>query len=484
MTKIYFFSFILKEKNINIKKGFTGGFAAILQCKSILQILTSCVKSSLSSASYLMKNFNFSYKPLSFLVNKRSTSGNFENDIRTHFIRFALSFVNSKEPSIIQEAMNVRYILPAIFNQLANDEPALLIEFISSLYQNILLNNSIARKAKTAFFGGYFLDQMANIYKDKAKLSTKLEKLLENFLPDLCCSPTCGISFNDPNWHSFRPSGSSIRNKSLLRFILLLQPNKELSHQKLVLKILFSAPDIISNYLRNLNYAFEPRNSVRWFQNITFLAKIISLPPPPFIAINSNQSSQLHPINVKFLLKNTLPSVLTRGLLSQGLQNDSKLIKFQIVAILLIIFDKISTVITNYEEFIQSNKRKDLLISDEIKLNWENSPEEFLREIRKQLPDFQVIVAIYRNLSNLNDSNDENNYLILYERLLKLIYYYNKYFPESLIEANFDLLKLIPKNFQSLPECIQHRLLQILRSSDLKWSSKSSFFLSIYSLNK
>ena len=68
---------------------------------------------------------------------------------------------------MIQTAMQTRFILPAIFHELGNDAVPLIIEFVSYMEEYILKNQNLSRKSKAAFFGGYFLDQMASIYKDR-----------------------------------------------------------------------------------------------------------------------------------------------------------------------------------------------------------------------------------------------------------------------------------------------------------------------------
>ena len=371
---------------------------------------------------------------------------------------------------MIQTAMQTRFILPAIFHELGNDAVPLIIEFVSYMEEYILKNQNLSRKSKAAFFGGYFLDQMASIYKDRANESIELEELLDRFLVTLCCSPTCGIVFSDPEWNIGRSTNATIRNKPLLRFISALTPASNQKHQELVLNVLLVAPDIIEDFLTQLSLSFEPRESIKWIENISFLGKIISLPHPPFQSIDIQSLSDnfdiIPPKSVDVLATNIIPSVLSRTILSQGLQHDSDLVKFQTTLILLRIFEKIEIVIVKCKEYSsKSNHKKE----------WIDFTSTLLQSLKKQLPDIQVVISLHKHISsNFTNNSEDKQQEILYEKTLCLLQYYHSTFTGILSGANFDILKLMTKDFDSLPLSIQIPIISLLDNSSLKWTSMVS----------
>ena len=395
---------------------------------------------------------------------------------------------------MILSAMKIRFILPAIFHELANDAIELIIEFILSMEKYILNNVSITRKAKASFFGGFFLDQMATIYKDRYHESDELLLILDRFLTNLCCSLTCGIVYSNPDWFigCSKESLSKIRNKPLLRFISSLKPTSNENHQKLTLNILKVAPDIIEIFLKQISLSYEPRFSTKWFENISFLSKIISLPPPPFqplfdsfhglhLISSNSQSSKVDilPTNTDILVNNIFPSVLSRSILTQGLQHDNKTVKYQTLTITIIIIEKLNQTINKLREEIKFSSKQ--------KKKWKEYIDHILQDLKKLLPDIQVIIGLHQQISTdfiekkpTDDNIDDSDVSIelLYEKTLCLLKFYHLCFPGILSGANFDILKLISVNFNTLPYSIQINIISLLNNPTLKWTTKGKFYFS------
>ena len=472
--------------------------------------------------------------------------------------------------------MQIRFLLPGIFNELMNDHPKLILLYVKHLNEYILKNQSISHKIKVAFFSGYFLDQMGNIYKKlnedykdqdtsnpfsewnefKAKKTQDKEDDEENeeemylrykaseknllnylhgFLNELCCSEKAGIVYKDPDWYIGRPITLKYRNKSLLRLILLLKPSTCINQQRLVLNILSVAPDIIESYIKQITISFESRLTFKWLENISFITKIISLPPPPIHKFksksiirtdelltslsssnpfsqsdpssdgtNSNTGNvgmessisgigsgndQIPPSDHTILLNNLIPPVLNiRNLFTQCLTSESKLIKYQFLIILSSIFMKLNK--------IKSSIQLEIKNSSHFKNEWKNYFNKFIQDVRKQLPELSLIIQCYSFIvtqfnttqspspsPSSNPASSLNQYYLLYDKILSLFYFYKIYFKGVFSDFNFDTLKLISSDFIHLPLSIQSTILLLLSDSNLLWTNKRSYPFLIFLLS-
>lgn len=459
------------------------------------------------------KTFNFAYKPVTMLASmrggsmSRATEKNDDNIIRTHFIRLALALVASGDMTAIQSAMTIRQILPATFRLLHLDSSSLLVDLVVTLQHHILMNMDLAHKAKTSFFGGFFLDQLATIYAARCgeeepanAADAKLKVCLDRFLPELLCSSSCGIVYPDPDWSVYREKNAPIRNRALLRFALALQPTESEPQQRLVLKVLSTAPDIVAPYLASLPLAFDPRPSVSWLQNVRFLCKVVTLVPVPLSPSSSDANVLLGspPVDIQVVSRSILPSaVISRAAISQGLQHKSPMVRSQTVVLVLSVFAKLRSSLRQMEE--ATGVEGPLLASPA----WSQFRASILEDIRARLPDVQVVVKLYTLLTKEHvaeakepASDDQGDAVMaeattpsveeaategtgglsdeeLLQGVLQVIDCFQEFFPTSLVEARFDVVRLITSKFIDQEPAVQQHIVDILlRKPQSGWIGK------------
>lgn len=207
-------------------------------------------------------------------------------------------------------------------------------------------------------------------------------------------------------------------------------------------------------YWQAVALTLEPRLSSKWLANVAFFGSIISLPVPtdsfflPSPAASSSSSPALYqptPPPLANIMENILPSVNMKAHFTKGLQSPSALVQHCTAVGLAKCLIKCEEVLVTFRK-IQS-----VLEEDETNGQWAKRTREIEREIRKRVPEFQVIVAFSQpkptgQPGNLKDnvlppSNHSVKASLLSEIAQRLLWLYHRCVPSLVAEARFDVGK-------------------------------------------
>eukprot|EP01116_Phalansterium_solitarium_P023125 TRINITY_DN7940_c0_g1_i3.p1 TRINITY_DN7940_c0_g1~~TRINITY_DN7940_c0_g1_i3.p1 ORF type:complete len:324 (-),score=46.63 TRINITY_DN7940_c0_g1_i3:187-1158(-) len=180
---------VFKEFLKNIYSCLASEFAHVVGVA--FRLLTGVVSSNTAVARDLFHAFNWGWKPLQQMADKRSkTPGNVEQNVRTHFVRFATAFVRVPDPSLTEELLAMMGFVSTVFKGLRQDPPELAWDFLDALQTNVVATKEVSRKVKAAFFNGFVLEQIAKLYKSSGnKEGRKFVERVHQFLMNLCCGP-------------------------------------------------------------------------------------------------------------------------------------------------------------------------------------------------------------------------------------------------------------------------------------------------------
>lgn len=288
--------------------------------------------------------------------------------------------------------------------------------------------------------------------------------------------------------------GGRVYNKILSNVLKMLRVNEDPRQQELALKILAACPELVAGYLPSSGITLEPRLSSRWLVNIAFLGAVISLPVPlesfylpvmQNVASSSSQARQFkpNPPPLSTLVENILPSMSLKTHLSKGLQSNSALVQHATAVTLAKCLQKCEEVLSAL------HKVHVALEEDEFIGQWSKCRQELQTEIRKRLPDFQVIIAFSQQKASPNtavEGSASTKLGLLTEVAQRLLWLYHRCVPSMVAEVNFEVGKSLQGLWQKddprlsesdrtgLPVVQQLLVLQMLgESSQFSWSAKS-----------
>ena len=182
------------------------------------------------------------------------------------------------------------------------------------------------------------------------------------------------------------------------------------------------------------------------------------------------------------VIENVLPSVNTKAHFSRGLQSASPLVQHYTALAIAKCLTKYKTVLTFF------SKVQAVLEEDEDGGQWSRRRQEIEREVRRRVPDLQVIVAFSQQRSG--DSAATQNAIqaaLLAESSTRLLWLYHQCLPSLVAEARFGVGKLLlyisdtvlPErdSLDSIAGLATLRQLHVLRllqeSEQFAWSGKT-----------
>ena len=199
----------------------------------------------------------------------------------------------------------------------------------------------------------------------------------------------------------------------------------------------------MASYWSSAALTLEPRLSSKWITNISFFGCIISLPVPfaSFYLPNS-RLYQPTPPSLSTMIQNILPSVQTKIHFSKGLLSSSGLVQHCTALALTKSLLKYQAVDA------QLQKVAFTLEEDEEDGQWSKRRRELAREVRRRVPDFQVVVAFsHQKQSDVPGGctlqSNPTKMALLAESAQRLLWLYHSSLPSVVAEARFEFGKLL-----------------------------------------
>lgn len=184
----------------------------------------------------------------------------------------------------------------------------------------------------------------------------------------------------------------------------------------------------------------EPRLSSKWITNIAVFGNIISLPIPTIsFSMHNSTLYQPTPPPLSTILENILPSVGTKNNFSKGLQSPAGLVQHCSALAL-------SRCLVKYQLVdAQFRRVSEALQESETEGQWARRRRELEREVRRSVPDFQVVVAFSQQKQPASAQNEVNDTkaALLAESAQRLLWLYHRCLPAVVAEARFDVGKLL-----------------------------------------
>ncbi|KAI0751700.1 ribosome 60S biogenesis N-terminal-domain-containing protein [Daedaleopsis nitida] len=447
-------------------------------------------------------------------------------DIRTLYILLILSFMDNTTPAPIKAAFleQHRDAFTSVFKGLWQDSYSVIRRVLEVCWSGLWSDAKLKRTLKIHVFNETTLSQLLRIYErnvsEGADSDSVPADVVHHFLLAVCTRPGAGLCFHDRGWypretdedhivgvvpgegnHTDAPhKGSKIYNKILANVLKTLKVNEDPRQQELALKILAACPELVSGYWSSCSLALEPRLSSKWLANIAFFGTVVSLPVPSasFVLPQSGSGStslyQPAPPPLSTVVDNILPTAHIKTHLSRGLQAASPLVQHAAALALAKCLLKYDQVVSAFEAVERA------LEEDEDDGLWGLRRREVEREMRRRVPEFQVVVGFSQRLNETSPSTVEGQAkqkevtsapnptknALLAESAHRLLWLYHRLLPSLVAEARFDagkLLQAIEDMFlqtalssatNGLDTLRQLHILRLLKESEhFTWSGKS-----------
>ena len=199
----------------------------------------------------------------------------------------------------------------------------------------------------------------------------------------------------------------------------------------------------LASYWPSAALTLEPRLSSKWITNIGFFGSIISLPvPSASFYLPNSPLYQPTPPSLSSMIENILPSVQTKIHFSKGLLSSSGLVQHCTALALTKCLVKFQAVDAELRKVAFA------LEEDEEDGQWSKRRKELAREVRRRVPDFQVVVAFSHQKQpdvpgGSTLQSNPTKMALLAESAQRLLWLYYRSLPSMVAEARFELGKLL-----------------------------------------
>ena len=321
--------------------------------------------------------------------------------------------------------------------------------------------------------------------------------VVHHFLLAICTHRGIGICFADNGWYPRQDNESEgtdredrIHNKILAGVLKMLKVSDDARQQELAVRILQSCPELAAGYLQFLSPMLEPRLSSGWLANVAFYSSIVSLPVPvesfylPSRTSSSKTKCDYRPVppSLSVIVHNIFPSTLLKTHLTKALQSSHGIIQHAAGLLLARCLNKY--------ELVQDALRsvKSALEEDDVGGKWARRLTEIDREIRRRVPELNVVIALSTAQQAVQQSSVKS--AMLGELSHRLLWLYHRCIPSLVVEARYDVARSLRTTacidddntctgleVLRLKRLQQLHILRILTESDqFNWHSKPGEF--------
>ncbi|KAI0075408.1 hypothetical protein K474DRAFT_1664265 [Panus rudis PR-1116 ss-1] len=418
----------------------------------------------------LIDNFAWDVKALPKLLNMRRKGTTVTNtkilaspDIRTLFVLFLLSFVDSTSTTVVKSIFleQHRDIFSSIFKGLAQDPYPVIRKVLEVSWNGIWSDPKLKRSLKISLFNEAIILQLVKLYDRRATEGPDDEDrpadLVHHFLIAICTQPGRGVCFKDRGWYfqeedgekletQENPANRKVYNKILSGVVKALKISEDTKQRDLAIRILKACPELVSGYWSAASLTLEPRLSSTWLANVTFLGSVITQEIPSD-SFRSGEEYRPFPPFLAVILDNVLPTAHIKAHMSRGLQSSSPLVQLYTALTLAKCLSKYLDVVGTLASIQKSLEEDDTG-------QWAKRRTEVEREVRRRVPDLQVVLAFAQKRSEVSRStpldpasNSQTagsvRTALLSESAQRLIWLYHQCFPSFFLETRFDSTKLL-----------------------------------------
>ena len=457
--------------------------------KNTPQSLTHCVLGFMSSAvlydshhaSLILSHCNLSHNIYHYMYSHKSA-------VRPTIIKFILSFFMTDDYQLIRSVLEHRSVFNKIFRYIKHDTLQLSYLVVALLAKHVF-SVEISKKLKISLFSPSSLVHLLHLLDHEEQISLEADPVtfhlrtqgitdveipfcdyVQSFIRVLCQSGRIGILYA-PKTEMIQEY--KYNNSSILHFLKAIPYQLRVGEkvEGLIIELLHFSPDIVYDYFSDEWFRTGPKIEYEWVKALEFLTKFYD----SFEA--SDMKTTFKP--TLFLLKKSSlsalvwPPLTTKMEFSQGLQHSNYLCKYLTAKLLTCLLSRVTifestfldsdmaTTTVGLVESIRHMLPDVMTVISQIKWTAQVKDEQFTEDVAKF---GQIIVLKYVHMrENITDT-----FLNLF---LSLLLNYQNLFPISLLQANYDVSKLLFEH-TTVPDQTLLQILKIINSSPpgaVKW---------------
>nr|POF03494.1 nucleolar pre-ribosomal-associated protein 1 [Quercus suber] len=372
--------------------------------------------------------------------------------IRTLTVRYILALFKFLHEGAKADILRSKPLCGSLFHFLRDDPSEMVLEMLTIIERHVLRDDELQRSAKASLLQSYTLERVTDIATRSGDNHAAAVKAYA-WLKAICTTPSYGV-LRAGAWY---PPGSTksdlyhghdqdfvdlgldgldfydqghrpdVRNPTLLTWIQTLRPHADLKERELTIACFKSAPELVAAYFAEKTMQLEPKLTNTWIGYASFMFDVIRLPIPRYFGNIEEEGVASLPPQSNIMMESILPRPLSQKVLARCLNqlsgvDGSPLISFFAVRILVVAFQKVSTIRAQIETY-----------SGELKHLWREACERLVARLADRIPAMKDVVNIFRQIS------DHDDHALQRESITRLLRLYFEVTPMQALEEKLDI---------------------------------------------
>ncbi|TKA77425.1 hypothetical protein B0A55_04812 [Friedmanniomyces simplex] len=334
-------------------------------CLRLLTEVTSFDGGALARQVYKRREQTFDIALLRRLLGLVRTEASDEEakrkpSIRTLTVRYVLAHLKYLHEGGKIDLLSARPLCASLLQHLSQDPSDLVNELLSITEQNVLKDAELPRSVKATLLTQHNLERVTEVATRSGDEHPSSDRAFA-WLKVVCTVSSYGI-LRASGWY---PAGTTnveghpgetdsaidlgvdtldfydrndrpdFRNTILHGWLQTLRPHTDSKERELVIMCFESAPELVAPYFAEKHMLLEPKLSNTWIGYASFVFEVIKLPVPAYLGNAEGTHFADLPPQTNIVLESLLPRPLTQKILARCLNQNSELITFFAVRILV-----------------------------------------------------------------------------------------------------------------------------------------------------
>ena len=423
---------------------------------SVLGFLSSAVLYDSHHANLVLSHCNLAHNIYHYMFSHKSA-------VRPAIVKFVLSFFLTDDFQLIRSLLEIKVVFNNIFRYIKYD-PIDLAYFIIAVFAKKIFSPEISKKLKISIFSSssmvnlfHLLDKTDGISLVEDPITFQLREqgftaeiipfcdYVEMFIKTLCTSERFGFCYT-PKLDMMQQN--KYNNPAILHILKAIPYHLRVgeSVERLIIEILYFSPDIVYIFLSDELYLTAPRIQMEWAHSIQFLINFYHTLPLRAITEGTGFKSALIQLNSCSISALLLPPQTTKLHFNQGILHLNYLCKYLTVRLLTSLLTsctkdnlfpnsdpKFGLEIASLKDSIRSKIPDIMSVLSQLKWCAQITIEQFTIDI--DLFGLEITSKYTHLCTNIRET-----FLNLFLNLLLL---YQQHFPLSVLQANYDVSKLL-----------------------------------------
>eukprot|EP00960_Hanusia_phi_P022298 660345-Hanusia_phi.AAC.2 len=393
-------------------------------------------------------------------------------EARGAVISWVVKMLQTADVELMQAIIGTSGLFSSILAQIGGDDISAVREFLVVVNERVVCNRDVSFSTVAQIFTPNNLEQLSCLLSVKAGDEGKemVRRDATGLLRRLCCETLSSRSY----------SMAQSNVKLLIPFLTSLKVLDDPFQLGFVCEVLARHPQLHPHYLRASPFTMSPVLSLKFLSMAAALVKMLSTIPKDELAPLFLLGHDAHEVsaltNATSVADWIAPKQICKTFLSPGLQHASYLVRLSTCHLLTSVLLRLEFVVRRFSQLQEGGRGGRAAGGGDVARMAAEFLDHLKQIVRKQVPDFQVIVAVRQHASSCISANDKNaeGAKLLMPRILQssstidassltlvfqVLNMYLIYFPESIAESRIDLSKFLSDQFVlSSPSSLLHLL--------------------------